>query len=206
MRHGALSKFRLFLIAACLATAAASALSDFQLSLRAALVGAALVAAVLLLAIQRDSGAGRATEAATPETGPAGAASAPDDWAPSLRRLFRSRDREALDARLSAMARQLEGYEQKLRAMSVAQTAADLARKHELDLVRDQLADLQAVNDEQRTAIASLQQQHARRLARLQDTMAGQREALADLESVLETALAAAPDSLDGAAATDSAP
>jgi chromosome segregation ATPase len=206
MQHGAVSRFRLFLIAACLATAAASALSGFRLSVRVALVGAALVAAVLLLAIRRNSVEVRAAEASAPESGREQESRAPDERASTSRRLFRRPDTGALDARISAIAGQLEEYERKLREMSVAHAAADLARRQELDSVRQQLADLQAVNEEQRATIASLQQQHARRLARLQNTMTGQREALAGLESALETALATTPDSLAATGATDSTP
>jgi hypothetical protein len=205
VQRGAVSRFRLFLIAGCLAAAVASGLSSFQLSLRAGLVGAALVAAVLLLAIRRD-----AAEAGAPETeaqtGRVPGSTAPDQPARAPRRLFGKRDTEALDARISAITGQLERYEQKLREVSVAQAAAERARKQELDSVRQQLADLQAVNEEQRATIASLNEQHGHRLARLQETIAGQREALAGLERALETALVAAPAPPATSAPTDSAP
>lgn len=198
-----MSRFRLLLISGCLAVAVASALSGYQLSLRATLVGAALVAAVLLLALRRNSVQVRTAVAAPSEAAPAQESGAARHGAPRPRRLFGRQGTDTLDLRISAIARQIEGYEQKLLEMARAQTVADLARQQELVDVRRQLAQLQAVNDEQRATIASLHQQHARRLARLQETMAGQREALADLESTLETALATASDAL---VATDSTP
>jgi hypothetical protein len=200
------SRFRLFLVAGCLATAAASALSGFQLSLRAALVGAALVAAVLLLALRRDAVELSPAHTGPPETAPTEGSEAPGHQTRVPRRILRRRDTEALDARISAIARQLERYEEKLREMSRAQAVADLARNEELYDVRQQLARLHAVNEEQRATISSLHEQHAGQLARLRTTMNGQREAMASLESALETALATEPDSLATPATADAAP
>jgi chromosome segregation ATPase len=121
-------------------------------------------------------------------------------------RLFRRPDSATADARISAIARQLEAYEQKFREVSRAQAAAELAQQQELAAVRQQLADLQAVNEAQRATIAALQEQHAGRLARLQERLAGQREALVDLESALEAALAARLDALAAREPADSTP
>jgi flagellar biosynthesis chaperone FliJ len=198
-----MSRLRLFLITGCLAIAAASTLSGIQLSFRAALVGAALVAAVLLLAIRRDPVVVHHPGVTPPDSPSAREPRVPQQGAAAPRRRFRRRNTDELDARVAAIARQLEGYEETVRELSRVQAAADIATKHELGNLQQQLAQLEAANEEQRATIASLREQHAQRLARLHDTVAGQRKALESLESTLETALAPALDAQT--AATDPA-
>lgn len=193
MQHPALSRLRLLLIAGCLVVAAASALSDLQMHLRAPLVGAFLVAAVLLLALGRDS-----TPALTPDLSASGANPAEEPLAteepPAAQRRFRRREGEELSARVSGLVGQLDEYEKKLAEISRAQKLAEISTRHELGRLREQIAHLEAVNEQQHATIDSLRQQQAQSLQRLQHTVADQREALAGLESALELELASPPE------------
>lgn len=101
-------------------------------------------------------------------------------------RLFRGK-RTGLEARLAAIVFQLEGYEQKLGDISRAHTLAELETRNRLTELHERLAHLERVNQTQREQIEALQAQHADRMARIRSTVADQREALAGLETTLET-------------------